>query len=101
MCKVWVSCLPSTTRLRLLWEVGCRSLIALTPTLAPGGCQAMGPHPRVGGVPLEVPGTTRAGLGVPGPHGGQGCLVLRLLGTQVPLGATEELRMEWGCGGWI
>ena len=34
-------------------------------------------------------------------QGGQGHLFLRLLGTQVPLGAVEELRMEWGPMGWI
>lgn len=79
-----------------MWEFDCAY-----PTLVPGRCQAMGPHPRGRGVQLEIPGTARAGLGVPGLHGGRGCPVLRLLGTQGPLGATEELRMECGHMGWI
>lgn len=45
---------------------------------------------------LRSLGTDRAGSGVLGLHGGQGHLVLRLLGTLVPLDVTEELRMEWG-----
>lgn len=45
----------------------------------------------------EVLGTARTGWelgGVPDLQGGHGCLVLRLLGTLVLLGASEELRTE-------
>ena len=38
----------------------------------------------------------RAGSAVPRPARRLGSLVLRLLDTQAPLDAAEELRMEWG-----
>ena len=38
---------------------------------------------------------------VPGPAERPRRLVLRLLDTQAPLGAEEELRMECGPTGWI
>lgn len=46
-------------------------------------------------------GTPGAGSGVAGPATRTGRLVLGLLGIQALLGATEELRMEWGSAGWI
>lgn len=76
------------------------------PTLVPGRYQAMGSYGTPlwgGGAQSEVPGTTRAGLGVPGPSWRPELFgsVLRLLDTQVPLDATEELRTEWGPVAWI
>jgi hypothetical protein len=66
------------------------------PTPSPG----LGHTPGVGKYSLRR-GTARASVGVPGPVVRLGCLVLRLLDTQAPLGAEEELRMEWGPIGWM
>ena len=54
----------------------------------------------------EIQGTL-SWLSGPGPARRPGRLVLRLLGTQALLGASEELDLAWGqrgkweCSGWV
>lgn len=57
--------------------------------------------PGVGECSLKSRGQLKLAQGSPGLQEGLGYLVLSLLGTQVPLGATEELRTELGPMGWI
>lgn len=45
---------------------------------------------------LRSPGLLELVWGSLDLQGGRGRLVLKLLGTQVLLGSTEERRMEWG-----
>lgn len=79
----------SATGLGPLGEAGHGEFDQVYPTLLPGGYQAVRS--------LGIPGhhsrnrdTARVGLGVPGPA--RRPEVLRLLGIQAQLGATEELR---------
>lgn len=45
---------------------------------------------------MRPQGKLELAWGSPGLQGGQHSLVFKLLGTEVPLGAVEELRTEWG-----
>lgn len=58
-----------------------------------GLCEAAGHRLGCWGAQSEVPGDCWSCR--------EASLVLRLLGTQALLGATEELRMKWGPEGWI
>ena len=64
--------------------------------------EATGPRSRGGswGTQSEVPGTSELAQGSPDLHGSRGHQVLRLLGTQELLGATEEMRRVAALG-WI
>lgn len=73
-----------TTGLRPLGEVGLGSFDCIYPKLVPGGYRTMGSHRHHSGVG-EVPGTPKAGSGVPGPAERPEQSVLRLLSMQVPL----------------
>ena len=65
-----------------------------------GASWAQDPAPVVGEHSLRSRGPPRLVCGFPGLQGGQGPQVLRLLGTRVPLGASEGLRMESGPEVW-
>ena len=55
-----------------------------------------------GGAQSEIPRDCQSpALGFQSLQRGQDLLALRLSGTQIPLGATEELRTEWAPRGWI
>ena len=56
--------------------------------------EAMGHHSGDGEHSLRSRGQLKPARGSPGLQGGWGHLVLRLLGTQAPLDALEELRIE-------